>query len=128
MIWCSLSLHHLEPTEKKSLFGAARKGLSADGIMGIYEPVLPERADRAAFMEGIAEGLHSAWAVLDPREFDHMWRHIRQFDFPETLQTWKQMGLSACFSAANCLYRLPGPMPCAMLLYEAQAPNGDWAA
>ncbi|MBD8891828.1 class I SAM-dependent methyltransferase [Roseibium litorale] len=123
VIWCGLSLHHLTLAGKQSLFSAARNALKPGGIMGLYEPILPDQSERLSFMDKIAEDLRSAWGVLAPSEFDHMWRHIRQFDFPETLTGWKSLGLSAGFTDVLDLYHLASPMPCALLIYETPQPS-----
>lgn len=123
VIWCGLSLHHLSFQDKQTLFSEARCALRPGGILGLYEPVLPESSDRSAFMEEILPDLRNAWSVLAPGEFDHMWDHIRQFDFPETLAGWKSLGLSAGFSTARELYRLKGPMPCVQVIFETARPS-----
>ncbi|SUB03153.1 Trans-aconitate methyltransferase [Pannonibacter phragmitetus] len=123
VIWCGLSLHHLPQDEKRQLFTLARnalgKGGGKGGMMAVYEPVLPDGLTRDAFMARMAGELRQAWEVLSPHEFDHMWQHINSFDFPETLDGWKSLGLAAGFAQAQEVFRLTGPMPCSFIVYEA---------
>ncbi|WP_428687259.1 class I SAM-dependent methyltransferase [Roseibium sp.] len=118
MIWCGFSIHHLRTDQKQEMLASIRQALKPGGIFVCVEPVNAAGETRADYTGRWHHELKKRFAVLSDEEFDHIWDHIRTHDFPETPETWVEMGEKAGFSKSRQVFRMPGDLFCGGFLFE----------
>jgi len=106
-VWCSLSLHHLQPDDKRRVIRSIRQRIGDDGIFLLYEPTLDVGEDRAAYLDRTYPVIIERWASLTAQELRDIWDHIRLNDLPELAQTWIGFGREAGFSDAQQVFSDP---------------------
>jgi hypothetical protein len=105
--WCSLSIHHLATADKLALIKAIRGATGARGLLMLYEPTCRNGEDRAGFLDRFRRVNQPRWSVLTPAEWEQIWRHVSDCDFPETAATWCELGRSAGFRQARQVFADP---------------------
>ena len=103
--WCSLSIHHLQTDEKRTLLKAVR-GSSSRFLM-LYEPTLAEDEDREGYFERFRRVNRPAWTFLTDEEWGEIDRHVTTCDFPESAATWLELGRAAGFATASQIFLDP---------------------
>ncbi len=107
IVWISLSLHHLETPDKRTLMREIRAGMRADGAFLIYEPTRDDGEGRPAYLDRFEETGRQDWTALSADEFKDAMHHVRTCDLPETEHDWVALGREAGFSRISELYRSP---------------------
>jgi SAM-dependent methyltransferase len=107
VVWISLSLHHLETSDKLTLMREIRDGMRADGAFLIYEPTREDGEDRPAYLDRFEQAGRRDWTALSADEFTEAMSHVRGCDLPETVSGWVELGREAGFSKVAELYRSP---------------------
>ena len=122
MIWCGLSMHHLTlAADKQTMLAAVHRALKPDGVFVCFEPTCNPGETRSDFLPRWHTQLRKRFQCLSTEEFDHIWQHIRTYDYPETSDTWLTIGKNAGFSHCREIFSMPGDLFCAAYLYEKQA-------
>lgn len=103
--WCSLSIHHLNTDEKRSLLQALHGSTSK--FLMIYEPTMLEGEDRAAYLQRFERVNKPAWTFFTPEEWTQLYHHVATCDLPETAKTWVALGSEAGFADARQIYLDP---------------------
>ncbi len=107
IVWISLSLHHLETPDKRTLMQEIRAGLRADGAFLIYEPTRDDGEDRPAYLDRFEKIGRRDWTAMSADEFKEAMGHVRGCDLPETEAGWIELGRAADFTRIAELYRSP---------------------
>lgn len=119
MIWCGFSIHHLKtPTQKQEMLNAIYRAINPGGFFVCFEPTCHADETRDSFISRGQEQVRERFSVLSDEEFAHMWDHIRAHDYPESSETWIEMGETAGFSQSREIFRMPGDLFCAAYLFE----------
>ena len=92
IVWISLSLHHLETPDKRTLMQEIRAGLRADGAFLIYEPTRDDGEDRPAYLDRFENIGRRDWTAMSADEFKEAMGHVRGCDLPETEAGWIELG------------------------------------
>ncbi|MFA5898289.1 MAG: class I SAM-dependent methyltransferase [Hyphomicrobium sp.] len=104
IVWISLSLHHLDATDKLAFMNQVHANMKSDGAFLIYEPTLRQGEDRPAYLDRLEDVGRREWTELSSREFSEAINHVRTCDLPETKSDWEAMGRDAGFSKFSELY------------------------
>jgi hypothetical protein len=72
----------------------------------IWEPTVFKGEDRAGWLSRFVTS-RPHWPLLSDAQFEAMRAHIEAADYPETSETWLDMGREAGFAAASELLVLP---------------------
>ena len=107
IVWISLSLHHLDTPDKRTLMREIYAGMSPAGALLIYEPTLDEGEDRPAYLDRFEAIGRRDWTALSADEFKEAMHHVRTCDLPETVSEWEALGREAGFTRIGELYRSP---------------------
>jgi SAM-dependent methyltransferase len=107
VVWISLSLHHLETSDKLTLMREIRDGMRADGAFLIYEPTRDDGESRSDYLDRFETTGRKDWTALSDAEFKEAMTHVRGCDLPETASEWEELGHEAGFAKAVELYRSP---------------------
>lgn len=107
IVWISLSLHHLETADKRTLMAEIGNGMAGSGALLVYEPTREEGEGRPAYLDRIEEVGRRDWTALSRDEFREAIAHVRTCDLPETGTGWVALGREAGFSRIAELYRSP---------------------
>ncbi len=118
MIWCGFSIHHLQKEQKQEMLTSTFRALKPGGIFVCVEPVNASGESRADYTSRWHRELRTRFMALTDEEFEHIWEHIRTYDFPETPETWTDMGKKAGFSRSSQVFRMPGDLFCCGFLFE----------
>ena len=102
------ALHHNRHAEKAALLAAVRESLAPGGEVLVYDIFLPAGCDRATYFECYLEEVRRAWTALTADEYEHIAAHIREYDFPESMETVQEIGREAGFSQAEKVGTVPG--------------------
>jgi SAM-dependent methyltransferase len=105
IVWISLSLHHLDTGDKRTLMREVRQCLNEGGAFLIYEPTQDDGESRAAYLDRFEEIGRKDWKALSPQEFAEAMNHVRTCDLPETITNWIELGRDAGFSRVSELYK-----------------------
>ncbi|MCK5392253.1 MAG: class I SAM-dependent methyltransferase [Deltaproteobacteria bacterium] len=101
VIWIGFSLHHLDTPDKLQFMHKAKKALSSDGILIIYEPILLEGEDRSMYFKRFKQTFDTHWRGLTKEEGESLLEHVRESEKPETAKGWIKLGKDAGFSVAE---------------------------
>ena len=101
------------------MLSSIRRALKPGGIFVNADPVCRKGETRADYTGRWHEELRVRFRSLSDAEFDHLWRHISTYDYPEPPQDWIAMGEAAGFSSSRQIYGFPGDLFCAAFLYES---------
>ena len=104
VIWASLTLHHLTLAEKQSFFRMCRNAMKDGGYFLVYDPVLKPQETRDEFTLRWEHALHDCCAELAPEDQAALLQHVRETDYPETLDTMRTLGLSNGFLEPQLLF------------------------
>ncbi len=106
IVWIGLSLHHLHRPAKLEMMAAVRRALAKQGRFLIYENTSPDGESRE---DWLARWLlqKPAWTAYDDVDWDAMWAHVSNCDFPETDASWRALGVEAGFGGVRELFRAP---------------------
>jgi SAM-dependent methyltransferase len=105
IVWISLSLHHLDTGDKRTLMREVRQCLNEGGAFLIYEPTQDDGESRAAYLDRFEEIGRKDWKALSPQEFAEAMNHVRTCDLPETISNWIELGRDAGFTRVSELYK-----------------------
>lgn len=121
LIWLGLSLHHLSNSAKLDLLRGALQTLGSGGELLIYEPVSPDGEDRQGYLRNF-RAVGPRWTEgLGVDGWQDALAHVSDNDLPETVASWRQLGLDAGFDAVDTLF-LTDDHLCGMFRYsKAQA-------
>ena len=103
--WCSLSIHHLQTDGKLHLMQAVRDATST--MLMIYEPTRQDGESCHQYLERFKRVNRPAWTMLTDEEWAQVDHHVTTCDFPETTDTWLELGRNAGFSAAREIFLDP---------------------
>lgn len=102
VIWCGLSIHHLDTPGKLKLMKAIR---AATGItFMLYEPARRNGEDRDAFIRRFLAAQVPLWTTMNGEQRDQLIHHIETCDLPETASGWLDLGREAGFRTATQLF------------------------
>jgi hypothetical protein len=96
--WCSLSVHHLQTDGKRDLL-AALHASTRDFVM-IYEPTRLPGESREAYLARFRRVNETLWSMLTREEWAQIDHHVTTSDYPETPESWLELGREAGFSKA----------------------------
>jgi Methyltransferase domain len=103
--WCNLSIHHL-PTDGKLHPMQAVHDATSTFVM-IYEPTRQDGESRDQYLERFRRVNRPAWTTLTAEEWAQIDHHVTTCDFPETVDTWLDLGRKAGFSVAREIFLDP---------------------
>jgi SAM-dependent methyltransferase len=107
IVWISLSLHHLDTPDKRTLMREICAGIIPAGALLIYEPTRGNGESRPAYLDRAEEVGRRDWTALSADEFREAMHHVRTCDLPETVSEWEALGREAGFTRIAELYRSP---------------------
>jgi hypothetical protein len=105
VIFCSLSIHHLNTDEKLDLMKSMRQWTRR--FVMLYEPTCAQGEDRAGYLSRFCSVNQKLWNMLSAHEWQQIQHHVTTCDLPETAEVWEQLGLQAGFSSVQQLYCNP---------------------
>ena len=106
VVWIGMSLHHLQRAGKARLMRDVHAALSRGGIFLIWEPTLLDGETRDDWLDRFS-ACRETFAAVSDDEFAAMESHTRLADFPETAETWTDMGHQAGFANVEQLFVMP---------------------
>ncbi len=106
VVWMGLSLHHLREADKLSFMQAVRADLSAGRTFLVYENSMQPGEDRVGWMRRW-DAQRPAWTTFTDAEWDTITDHVHAADYPESHDTWLQLGRDAGFSRSAHLLTTP---------------------
>jgi hypothetical protein len=77
---------------------------------GVFMSIdIVRRADesREAYIQRYVDNIRQDWSHLTPKEISEVDRHMSNYDFPETQETWRFMAQKHGFIKSECLYADP---------------------
>jgi len=102
VVWCGLSIHHLDTPGKLKLMKAIRGATGS--VFMLYEPSRRDGEDRDAFMTRFLGAQVPLWTTLSAEQRDQLIHHIETCDLPETASGWLDLGREAGFRTATQLF------------------------
>ncbi len=105
VIWIGLSLHHLSSGQKREALEAFRKILDGGGYLLIFEPMLRPGETREEFLRRFRKICRTGWTRLTSEEREATIKHVMAADFPESIETLREMAREKGFSAVRSLCR-----------------------
>jgi len=117
VIWLGLSLHHLATDAKLDLLRDAVQALASGGELLVYEPVSPDGEDRQGYLRNFRAAGPRWMEGLGADGWQDALTHVSNNDLPETVATWRQLGLDAGFDAVDTLF-LTDDQLCGMFRYS----------
>jgi len=110
VIWIGLALHHLSLSQKASFLAYCRAALTACGMLVIYEPTLLENETRSQFLARCEAEMDEHWTEITGEEREGMREHINSADFPETVETMREIGLHNGFARVESVWVAPSQL------------------
>ena len=104
IVWIGLSLHHLETDGKRQLMSAIRRMIGHDGLFVTYEPTCINGEDRTGYLDRYEAIARERFDSYDEAELAALMTHVRSSDFPENMDSWRELGHDAGFAQTEHLY------------------------
>lgn len=98
IIWMGLSFHHLSLAEKDSFVSRCNRALTKGGFLMVFDPVMRDYEGRDEFLNRWWDLNQRDWRALSVRERQSLRQHVFLSDFPESLNTFMEMGKENGFS------------------------------
>jgi len=104
LIIASFSLHHLQnPIDKQALLAECRRLLQAKGLVAVIDVFLGESESRDDYLDRFERQAREHYSLLTNSEMTTLITHVRSCDYPESVQTYRNIGLQARFNRVRCL-------------------------
>ena len=107
VIFTSYALHHLSPPEKARFFALARAALTDGGMLIVIDTLREPQETLPVYLDGYCRWVRENWTHCDEPEFEAIFGHIRNNDFPETVATLHALAVTAGFNRIDCIHQLP---------------------
>lgn len=101
VVFSGYALHHLQAWEKCELLKGLARLLGPDGQLMVIDMFMAPDEDREHYMQAVDTYVRGHWTALLSDEAEAVMAHIRQYDFPETPDQFREMASLAGFSAAE---------------------------
>ncbi len=102
LVFTSYAFHHYQKPQKELFFKLAKQLLNDNGIVVVIDIILKESETLAAFYDRINK-FYSTFNQLTAEELNGLYQHVSNSDFPETINTYKDMASNAKFTKFNVL-------------------------
>jgi len=86
IIISSFAIHHLQDDEKNRLLENCYKQLKPGGKMIYTDIFIIQQPNRETYINEYIANIYSKWTLMDEKEMQPIFDHIRQFDFPSSLE------------------------------------------
>jgi ubiquinone/menaquinone biosynthesis C-methylase UbiE len=107
VILSGYSLHHLNLHQKEILVNKCYEILKKDGMLLVYDAIKKQNETRSEYLKRYWNICESNWNEMTKEEFDIIKAHIFERDFPESIDTFINMGMSCGFKQINSIYQDP---------------------
>jgi SAM-dependent methyltransferase len=106
LIIASFSLHHLQDqSSKKELLQACRRVLDPGGVLAIIDVFLDDAESRDDYLGRFERQARKNYSALNDLEMTTLVTHVRDCDYPESVATYRRLGLQAGFKEVRSLLR-----------------------
>jgi len=106
LIIASFSLHHLQDqSSKKELLQACRRVLDPGGVFAIIDVFLDDAESRDDYLGRFERQARKNYSALNDLEMTTLITHVRDCDYPESVATYRRLGLQAGFKEVRSLLR-----------------------
>ena len=103
VLFSSFAIHHLPSQRKSDLIKYGRKLLNPGGIFILIDVIRDFDQDRKDYLDAYLSFAHQNWTALENRHLDLIENHVREFDDPESKETYIKMGKDAGFEKIELL-------------------------
>jgi SAM-dependent methyltransferase len=97
VILASYSVHHLPVAEKLRFFKGAFSNLESGGILLFADVFRRDGEARVPYLDAYVTMMREAWGGLAPEALAGAIEHVRQRDFPETVEIVRELTGAAGF-------------------------------
>ena len=106
LIIASFSLHHMpNPASKEEMLQACRRVLSPGGVFAIIDVFLDDTESRDGYVGRFERQARKNYSALNDSEMTTLITHVRDCDYPESVATYRRLGLQAGFKQVRSLLR-----------------------
>jgi SAM-dependent methyltransferase len=106
LIIASFSLHHLQgPARKKVMLQACHQSLNPGGVLAIIDVFLGDSESRDGYVDRFEQQAKKNYDDLNDSEMTTLITHVRECDYPESMKTYRELGLQAGFGQVRELLR-----------------------
>lgn len=91
MIFLGFALHHLQTPEKQLFLNYCKSILRANGLVVVIDIFRQGNETREAFVKRYADNMHQHFHTLTSAEIAASANHMLECDFPESLQSFKEL-------------------------------------
>jgi ubiquinone/menaquinone biosynthesis C-methylase UbiE len=88
-VFASISIHHLQDSDKERLVNEVQRILRPNGAFMIIDIFLQEDEDRNNFVQDIIAHARDDWVKLNREQADSIINHMFNFDFPAKLTMYE---------------------------------------
>ena len=107
LVVAGFCLHHFSSNENLQILKDARQRLAEGGCCMVYDIVTREGEPREDYIERLVEGVQTREMNMSATQLESIVHHITHYDFPISLEEWKELALAAGFKSVECKYRDP---------------------
>ena len=107
LVFASISIHHLQDSDKERLLHEVRRILKPHGTFMVIDIFLQEDEDRTSFMQDFVTYIRDCWVKLNTEQSESLVNHVLNFDFPAKLtiyESWARQ--NSVYNDVKCLERL----------------------
>ena len=98
LIIAGYSLHHLRTDDKAQVLRHGRRLLKAAGQLAVIDVFLDNGESRQSYLTRWEYHAREHFETLSPRELDTLVAHVRESDFPETVDAYARLAEEAGFA------------------------------
>ncbi|MEN9681306.1 MAG: hypothetical protein RLZZ627_1199 [Pseudomonadota bacterium] len=98
VILASFSLHHLDTEQKRDFLALCKQRLTSRGQLIIVDVFRNAHQSREDYLDAYCEDMSYRWSSLTPEEGQIAIEHVRNHDFPESLENFLQIAEEARLS------------------------------
>jgi SAM-dependent methyltransferase len=107
LVFASLSVHHLQDSDKEQVVNEVRRILRPNGAFMLIDIFLQEDEDRDNFMKDKVAHVRNDWVELNTEQTDSVVNHVSNFDFPAKLTMYEHWAKqNSSYKDVKCLESL----------------------
>jgi len=107
LVFTSISVHHLQDSNKEQIVNEVRRILRPNGAFMLIDIFLQEDEDRDNFVQEFAVHIRGDWVKLNAEQTDSLVNHTFNFDFPVKLTMYEHWAKqNSSYQDVKCLESL----------------------
>jgi cyclopropane fatty-acyl-phospholipid synthase-like methyltransferase len=104
-LFSAFAVHHLNFEQKRKFFLGARQSMAPRGAFLLIDVMREGDETRPIYLDRYCNWIRTEWSAFSAEELDMIVEHVRENDFPETVDVFQRMAIDSGFAPGRELCR-----------------------